>query len=235
MVASLVVTFELDEEGTEVAVDIAAADIVSQLLEELAARFEMPGRCLVVSVGEMHSADPCVHLGNAAPVVGLPKTLEGGPVVFVEGPVSLASVVPEEVTERTQDHGFEAGVTQLAGESMRLHEPPLGQVEIAAGGGQHVALHDNSPAPVEADQHIPADAIRLRRVDVPVGPSEAVNWLDVVEQREPVWTGDPTLDDDGFGPGRGSADGCAVRPGATDPSAVWLLGLLGLVFVRRRR
>ncbi len=111
----------------------------------------------------------------------------------------------------------------------------LGSFGFAAGGGQHVAVYDNSADPVEADQHIPVDAVRLTRADGPVGPGEAVISLDVVEVREPIFLGDPSVDDDPYTPGRGGAEGCAVRPGASAPAPLWLLGLAGLAWIRRRR
>lgn len=47
----------------------------------------------------------------------------------------------------------------------------IGTYDFAEGAGQWVGIYDNTPADVEADQHIIADAIRIVPVDVPTNNS----------------------------------------------------------------
>jgi len=46
----------------------------------------------------------------------------------------------------------------------------LGEFDFLAGGRQHVRVNDNAAAPVAAQQHIVADAVRLTRLDAPPPP-----------------------------------------------------------------
>lgn len=131
------------------------------------------------------------------------------------------------VAHGDQEHSVEVDLSLANGWTS------LGSFPFAAGGGQHVAIYDNSENEVGADQHIPADAIRLTAVDSPVGPGESVNVVDIVVAHEPIWVGDPTLDDDGY-VGRETMTGCSVRPGASSGAPLWALLGLGLLFRRRR-
>jgi len=126
----------------------------------------------------------------------------------------------------------------------------LGTFEFAPGGGQHLSVYDNTTGPVGSDQHIPADAVRLipaGRTEPPVEPMEPTDPMEpgprvrsVTEL--PIWVeqhiegGDPTLDDDPLeGPGRLRATGGCSVGASGGPGALWVVGLLGLVALRRRR
>lgn len=123
----------------------------------------------------------------------------------------------------------------------------LGEFTFAPGGGQHLSVYDNSPTAVAADQHIPADAIRITRVDTTTPPPDPDPTPDpdpeprVVDLYEivpfdigPILGGDPALDDDPMvGPGRTSVGGCSAGHGA--PSGGSILGMLLAIALLRRR
>ena len=115
----------------------------------------------------------------------------------------------------------------------------LGQHTFAPGGGQHLSVYDNSPTAVPSDQHIPADAIRLVRIDpTDPDPDPDPHVMDVYEVAPidvgPLEFGDPTIDDDPLGGGRGTVGGCSVGGRTSAPAGV-LLFVLGFAIWRRRR
>ncbi|MCB9597843.1 MAG: extensin family protein [Sandaracinaceae bacterium] len=132
----------------------------------------------------------------------------------------------------------------------------LGTFTFAPGGGQHLSVYDNTAGAVASDQHIPADAMRLVRVE-PTAPelgpttepdpdptAEPEPGPHVIDLRElplrdlgPLLEGDPTLDDDPMEPfpHSGSLSGTCSAGGATSPGSAWPLGLLFAAALLRRR
>lgn len=125
----------------------------------------------------------------------------------------------------------------------------LGVFDFEAGPGQHVSVYDDSPTPVEPEQHIAADAIRLVRADGTAGggateePSRPATFH-AAPMRYPVPRidgGDPTLDDDPlpddprFERATGVQGGCTAAGGARPGSAPVLGLLLAALLLRRRR
>ncbi len=127
----------------------------------------------------------------------------------------------------------------------------LGTYTFAPGGGQHLSVYDNTNSTVGSDQHIPADAVRLTRIDPTMPaptpepmpeptPEPSPNVLEVRELEArtigPILDGDPTIDDDPMEPypHSGSLSGaCSASPGGHP--APWPLALLlGLALLRRR-
>jgi hypothetical protein len=90
----------------------------------------------------------------------------------------------------------------------------LGVFSFAAGGGQHVNVYDNYPDEVPADQHIPADAIRLVPATVEPPGQEPPAGEEPPAAEEP---GTGPLDPPGTG-GEGRPTG-GTPPGAEPPAA----------------
>jgi len=133
----------------------------------------------------------------------------------------------------------------------------LGTYTFAPGAGQHLSVYDNYGADPGSDQHIPADAVRLVRIDGAVDPDPMPDpdpapdpgpdpgpdprVLEIVEIA-PTWSiipiagGDPALDDDPLvGPGRDSVGGCSVSAASSGGAAWPLAFLVGFALLRRRR
>jgi len=111
----------------------------------------------------------------------------------------------------------------------------LGAFDFAAGGGQWVSIRDDSPTAVPADQHIPADAVRLTRLDLP-DPGDD----DDASDDDDAGDDDDASDDDDSGGGpiepgtpvstRPPEDGCAC-----DRTPTWTALPLAVLLVPRRR
>jgi hypothetical protein len=113
----------------------------------------------------------------------------------------------------------------------------LGSFDFAAGGEQWVALYDDHDGSVSSGQKIPADALRLTRLD----PIE--DTAPPVDSDEPDETDEPgdsdALDSDaGWPPGSRHAevgDGCGGCRSGPRSGAGWLLLVLGVLGVQGRR
>ena len=116
----------------------------------------------------------------------------------------------------------------------------LGAFEFDAGADQWVSIRDNAAGAVGADQHVPADAIRLTRLDLPEGDDDDAGDDDDDDASDDDDAGD---DDDVAEPGPAptlagtrvasppEGPGCACSSAATvDPR----VGLLVLLPLRRR-
>ena len=133
-------------------------------------------------------------------------------------------------------HGIAVDLSAGAGGWIRL-----GAFDFDAGAGQHLSVHDDTAAPVPADQRVPADAMRLVRVeDAPVLPPDDeavvhVRELAPVGVISPMPGGDPSLDDDPLVMHDAElVGGCAVGGSAPDASWLLVLGLATLLWRRRR-
>jgi len=156
--------------------------------------------------------------------------------VWAEQPFAVHRATRYELRHGDVEHAIEVDLEGAMGWVR------LGTFTFAPGGGQHLSVHDNYAGTVGADQRIPADAVRLVRVDAtmtepPLSPAARV--LQVVEQEshsyDPLPGGDPTLDDDPIGGGsRGMSGGCSST-GARSPGGWWGLLAMGLIALRRRR
>ena len=126
----------------------------------------------------------------------------------------------------------------------------LGTFHFAAGGGQHVSVHDDTSSPVAKNQHIAVDAIRLvpaaNKPPTPPPPPKTKKKGPPPSKTPPApdggapWaspdgdvpgTYDPGQEWPGYGQVSG---GCSVTDGAPLPGWTALL-VLGLLLVRRRR
>jgi uncharacterized protein (TIGR03382 family) len=128
----------------------------------------------------------------------------------------------------------------------------LAELDFAAGSGQHLSVYDNTSSPVAADQHVPADAVQLVRLDgttpepMPIEPMPGArtNWMFPVERvaPPPILGGDPTIDDDGFEDhfeeGTPLSSGCSASGAHPPVGGAPLLLFLGFslgCLLRRRR
>lgn len=166
--------------------------------------------------------------------------------VWAEPGLAIHHATRDQIAHAGEEHEL---VVDLSGASGWVR---LAELDFAEGAGQHLSVYDKSPSSVGSDQHIPADAVQLVRLDGATEPTptepmpgERTFYLAPVERvpSVPFYGGDPAIDDDGVGDsfedGTPLSSGCSVsggrRRGLDGLSPTALLILAGLALVRRRR
>lgn len=154
--------------------------------------------------------------------------------IYAEPTFSVHSATRYEIRHGDVEHAVEVDL------SAALGWISLGAFDFAPGGGQHVSVYDNTSTPIDPDQHIPADAIRLTRVE-PTAPTPmpdpSVIYSAELEVAEVVAVpdGNPMVDDDPLPP-REALSGCSAAAAASSSAGRgWVLLIFtGLLFAKRR-
>lgn len=155
--------------------------------------------------------------------------------IYVEPAFATHRAARYELRHGDVEHALEVDLTAASGWVR------LGAFAFAPGGGQHLSVYDHSATPVPPDQHIPADAVRLVRVEpaAPMPePDPAVYRVVELEARAftPIAGGDPTIDDDPPPSDRTLVGGCSAGPRSSPRGWPLAIGLaLALVALRRSR
>lgn len=117
----------------------------------------------------------------------------------------------------------------------------LGEFDFDGGGAEHVSVYDNSPTAVPADQHVPADAVRLTPVVDPEPEPEpepgprTIRLVEAVSTHIPhIEGGDPTVDDDPLPEDRGTLVGSCTAGRSSSSAPIATLALLALALSTRR-